>query len=528
MEPLRNIPISKLHESLTNPRRNFKNVEDLAQSIREKGILVPLLVREDDGGYEIIAGACRYRGALKAGISEVPAIIKNITDEEVLEIQIVENIHRNELHPMEEALGYKTMIVRASYDAPAIALKVGKCETYVYQRLKLLDLIQPAQDAFLQDRINISHAILIARLQPDDQAKAFNFVFEDNYDGEKDRPCSVRELAGWIESDIHLDLKKAPFKLADDQLLPEAGSCVNCSKRTGFVPQLFPDIAAKDTCTDKACYQKKLQAHIDLQLQKAQTKKQELLQVSTNHKSDNKSVLGASKYVRILPVEEKCESSQKAIVVEGYADRGKTIHVCADPNCPVHGKGSPAAGAREDDFMKQERIRKEKHEKEKRIRLQIYGGISDGIEGMESFAPQDLRLIAGALLRLTPNELLKIVSPTSWDKPVREIIEQHIDHLSVRELESLILRLCIVQDVQMPGYWGDLKRPEILTAAAERFGVDVKAIEKSVAEKMKGKKKAKDARPGSVKSTRSRKKNPVPEEPSPRPEGESHEEENLD
>jgi len=280
------IPISELVPSLTNPRKTFNDLEELTESVREKGVLQPILVRPGaNHAYEIIAGECRYRAARAAGLDSMPAIVRDLNDQETLEVQLIENVQRRDLRPMEEAYGFQLMLTRTAYDVPSLAAKIGKSETYVYQRLKLLDLIDDARRLLESDEITVSHAILLARLQPEDQSEAlkthYTKIWEYGCEEEMMEFSSVRVLAAWIETSIHLDLKKAIFSTNDKSLLDGVGSCIECPKRTGFTPQLFPDIKKKDTCTDRACYVRKRQAYIKRKLVTAQKKGSPLAKIST-------------------------------------------------------------------------------------------------------------------------------------------------------------------------------------------------------------------------------------------------------
>ncbi len=263
----RNIPIGQLKESSTNPRKRFDDPElaELAESIRSKGVLLPLLVRPQNGHFEIVAGERRYRASKLAGCSTLPATVRELTDEECLEIQLIENLQRTDLHPFEEAQGFRALLDRkgAKYTAEKIAAKTGKPASFIARRLKLLDLIKPATDAFLSEQIGIEHAQLIAKLTSDTQEKALAHCF-DGYHGVNDNERSlvpVSRLEVWIEQNVYLRLKSVPFSKEDETLLPEAGSCANCPKRTGFNTLLFSEVR-EDSCTDAACFNCKLDAHI--------------------------------------------------------------------------------------------------------------------------------------------------------------------------------------------------------------------------------------------------------------------------
>src|SRR6266404_6299081 len=167
------IPIADLTESSTNPRKVFdeERLEELAGSIRSKGVLSPLLVRRINGHLEIVTGARRYRAAQRAGLDEIPVRIGAFTDEEALELQIIENVQRADVHPFEEAQGFRALLEREGYEytIQKIAARVGKAAAHVAKRLKLLDLIQPVADAYTAGRIALEHAILISKLTSDVQ-----------------------------------------------------------------------------------------------------------------------------------------------------------------------------------------------------------------------------------------------------------------------------------------------------------------------------------------------------------------------
>jgi ParB family chromosome partitioning protein len=149
----RNVSLSLLNVSKTNPRRTFEDaaLKDLAESIRAQGILSPLLVRPlTENGFEIVFGERRYRAAQLAGQDTVPVRIRQMSDAEALEAQLVENLIRAEIHPMEEAQGFRALLAldEPKYSIEQIAAKVGKSPTFVASRLKLTDLVPKAVEAF--------------------------------------------------------------------------------------------------------------------------------------------------------------------------------------------------------------------------------------------------------------------------------------------------------------------------------------------------------------------------------------------
>jgi ParB family transcriptional regulator, chromosome partitioning protein len=241
-----------------------------AESIRAQGVLSPLLVRPlTENGFEIVFGTRRYRAAQLAGQDTVPVRIKQMTDAEALEAQLVENLIRSEIHPMEEAQGFRALIhlEEPKYSIEQIAAKVGKTPAFVAARLKLTDLFPAAVEAFYADEIGVGHALLLAKLPADQQQQALTACFKEIYNGGT-KPSRIllplRNLQFWIDSNILLVLKDAPFNKRDAQLVPAAGSCAECPKRTGHNKLLFGDDLGRqgNRCTDPACYQAKVQAHV--------------------------------------------------------------------------------------------------------------------------------------------------------------------------------------------------------------------------------------------------------------------------
>ena len=156
----RNLPLSILTESKTNPRRIFDEaaLKELAESIRSQGVLSPLLVRPlNERSFEIVAGARRYRAAQLAEAATVPVRIVNLTDAQALEAQLIENLQRRDLHPLEEAQGFRALLNLEvpKYSIEQIAARTGKSPGYVAQRVKLTELTPEVIEAFANDEIGV-------------------------------------------------------------------------------------------------------------------------------------------------------------------------------------------------------------------------------------------------------------------------------------------------------------------------------------------------------------------------------------
>jgi len=168
------LALNSITPSLTNPRKAFNadRLAELAESIKASGVHQPILVRPLPGNrvgetgrkvtHEIVAGERRYRASQLAGATTIPALVRDLSDDQVLEIQIVENLQRDDLTQLEEAEGYHQLMHHSALTSDQVAAKIGKSRSYVYARLKLLDLSMECKDAMRAGTIDNSRALLIA------------------------------------------------------------------------------------------------------------------------------------------------------------------------------------------------------------------------------------------------------------------------------------------------------------------------------------------------------------------------------
>lgn len=252
------VEIANIVASRTNPRKNFdkKQMEELTVSVREKGVLQPILLRPRPNwvgeGYEIVAGERRYRAALAAPLTQIPAMIQDLDDQSTMEIQVIENLHRSDVHPLEEAEGYELLLKQKGYsDIDDLVIKIGKSKSYIYGRMKLCALLPKARKAFYDGDLTPSTALLIARIPAAIQLEALNDITEGN------QPMSYQDAMEHIHRTYTLKLSDAPFNTKDETLIPAAGNCLTCPKRTGNQNVLFADIKNADVCTDTKCFHQK-------------------------------------------------------------------------------------------------------------------------------------------------------------------------------------------------------------------------------------------------------------------------------
>ncbi len=171
---LRHLPIELLHSNPNNPRKQFKEeeLEELSKSIREKGLLQPIVVRQRaDGEFEIVAGERRWRASQRAGLHELPVLIRELSDGETLEIALIENIQRSDLNPLEEARAYGQLLEQFSYTQQQLADSVGKSRSHIANTLRLLTLPDSVR-AYIEDgKLTAGHArTLVATDSPADLA----------------------------------------------------------------------------------------------------------------------------------------------------------------------------------------------------------------------------------------------------------------------------------------------------------------------------------------------------------------------
>ncbi len=165
--------LEQIRPNQFQPRRNFDEqaTAELAASIKEKGLLQPLLVRRLEKGYELIAGERRWRAAQLAGLSEVPVVVKEVNDSELLEMALIENIQREDLNPLEEALVYQQLIEELNFTQEDLSRRVGKDRSTIANALRLLKLPRDAWDSLVSGELSRGHARAILGLEGKQQQK---------------------------------------------------------------------------------------------------------------------------------------------------------------------------------------------------------------------------------------------------------------------------------------------------------------------------------------------------------------------
>jgi ParB family chromosome partitioning protein len=498
------LAIDQIHESTTNLRQTFEQnkLEELAESIRQHGLIQPITVRPNSDGFEIVAGARRFRAAQLAELFSLPARIVELTDAQAMEWQLVENSQRVDVHPYEEAQGFQRLLDLPGYDVTALVEKSGKSASHIYARLSLLQLIPTIAEAFVQERITASHANLLARLPQEHQATAYEQCWRKDWQDKEPHLLPAKHLSAWIQANLYLSLAEAPFDREDTTLNPAAGACLTCPRRSGFNTSLFHDVQG-DQCLDAPCYQSKVTAHIDREL----AARPYLVQLETswrNPKEQRPGALQKNQYRELdLPdnpdAEPPCDSTKTAIVVFGK-HVGRTLTVCTDTDCPVHtphiaaqraadppptiapapeaeteeeaearkaeyeqrSKEYEADQQRKEEERKQESERQQKEyeaeqsrrEKQRKARLATFDRIL--ANAPPTFSAPQLRVFLSALVNLDPYDFAEDVAAfyvgdnENNQQTPEEVLSTTLAALPDEELTAFALRLVLTGHMDIP------------------------------------------------------------------------------
>lgn len=189
------VKLSQIEPNRNQPRKNFNedSLQELADSIKQFGIIQPLIVQKKDNYYEIIAGERRWRAARIAGVKEVPVIIKDFSEQEVMEIAIIENIQREDLNPIEEAQAYKRLLEEYNLKQDEVAERVSKSRAAVTNSMRLLKLSEKVQEMLIDEMISSGHARALLAIE--DEEMQYNLAVKV-----MDEKLSVRETEKLVKS----------------------------------------------------------------------------------------------------------------------------------------------------------------------------------------------------------------------------------------------------------------------------------------------------------------------------------------
>lgn len=516
---IRAIPLGKLKLSATGSqaerRRHFDKatLAELAESIKAKGLLQPIVVRPiersealnylpSDPTHEVVAGERRVMAAKVAGLKDIPANVRELTDEQVLEVQLIENLQRADVHPMGEAEGYDALC-RLGHKVEEIAHRVGKSKAYVYARMKLIDLVKESRAAFYDGKLNPSTALYLARVPAGLQLQALKKITEVGFHG----PMSARQVRDYLQRNFMLPLAQAPFDPKDVDLVKAAGACAKCPKRSGNNPDLFGDVSGADVCTDPVCYRGKVAAHLAREIATADEKG---LRVILASEAKKLAPHGIANDVRgYVLLEDKDWDDPKTrtfgqILGKGYTPtlivdelNGRLVPIAPKADLPEDRPRRASAG--HDEYQARQREAQKKNLAERAYRAALFHKIRGAALKTVALSRLDLEEVAIELLeRLSHDarrQFFKVMgwegtkekgrNDVSFDLPVA--VGEHSD----QSLAQLIRDLVLAPELIVFSYGSG--KGEGLHDAAAHYKIDAKKLraELAAAEKVKTKAKAK-------------------------------------
>lgn len=527
--------------SRTNPRKTFNTAKltELAESIAATGVHQPILLRPLPGSrveetswcsepgqqlqrrevrptYELVCGERRYRASLLAKQATIPAMIRELTDDAVLEIQIIENLQRDDLTALEEAEGYEALMQHTGLNADAVGLKIGKSRSYVFGRLKLLDLSQDSKQALRDGLIDASRALLIARV-PDSALQAKAVAEATRKDGFEEVP-SVRELQRWLQNNVMLRLDRASFNITDLRLVKEAGSCKTCPKRTGASPDLFADVSDADICTDPACFKAKEAAHHDTIAARAESKGMRLIEGKeakqichwngklngylplSQVREDATHLVGTMATGMKAPTLRELlgKDGPKAVLIENPSTKELIEAVPAEEaEAALVSKGlikltTTQANKLEETTSEIDYLKGQMDVKVARAqRIAVYEAVLDGIRGTPDH--QVAKLLVGDVLREwllsqmrmhDDEDMARMLGYTFIDgEDENDGLVMHIRACSEATLMRALVTMMAMEDA--PGHYARDEDPTILKALSKPLALDIAAVEKAAKAEVK-------------------------------------------
>jgi ParB/RepB/Spo0J family partition protein len=533
--------------SKTNRRtvRNAERDKELIEDIRMHGVTEPIVVRlanpdlvneehykragyknADAVKYVIVAGERRWDLSHKAGKTTIPAIVRNLTNAEALEVQIGENLHREDLDPIDRAdhihdLYQAYLKGMTPKDAMVrLSARLNAKERTLYNMMSLRNLLPQVHKAIRDDKLSMSHGYELAKLSLDTQKEVWTWIEEEMRYGD---PVSVRALQQHLAEEVFRRLSGAPWNLDDARLVPAAGACSACTKNSAINPNVAPG-EKKATCVDPVCFGKKEQAHL-VQLE-AEVKKEaeggKVIRIAGEHLGYNDDPLPKDVIPRDGWKESKpgsCPSTVAAIVATTNAI-GQKKYVCTDRNCKKHWKansGYMGGSASGNDYglrnkvltesEKKARLQKVRSKKlDEAYRTAATAAIRKQVTELKTADLQDLalELVERTDRRLRPSICEAMgwkVAKNSYYGP--SISPKQIAELKPADLSSLIALLVIADNV-LPGldYYGHSSKVE-LDSFAKRHKIDLDKIKAQAEAPLRAKFKAIDDRKKAEASTKS-------------------------
>ncbi len=521
---------------------------ELVESIRASGILQPIIVQTSatpDAGaltaYNGIVGSRRVRAAIAAGLATIPAIVRDdLTEQQIVEVVTVENLQRADLSPLMEAeqLG-RLFLNNPELSIGDVAHRIGKDASHIRRRLQLRHLLDDGKQAVTDGKLPIGIALILARLTPEHQGTAFPVIMGTKGQrqgwGATRRVMSEREVKDFIAEEFMLDLSSAPFPIEDPDLVPKAGACTTCPKRTGNAPDLWGDMkGSASRCTDPACFKAKQTAFVALGYRQASTPpaaavEEKAKTVKTNGtatvaRKDTKPAAPApipisfryeqerenpkaptlekplgSAHFQLAKGKTKCDSLERAYVVDAGDSGtkiGDVVQICRDAKCKVHNAGAAVTHKpREDAYTKRQRDAERALKRKRAVLQALLTAAVAKIAAGAKVTRGDREHIAKAYVgRLWHEHVKKLAGILGLEdgkgkdnrRDRQGLVLRWIPKATPAQLDALLLA-CAYSDAAWPSYSGGRDGSGALEAFAKRVGVNVKAVREAAAPKVKAK-----------------------------------------
>ncbi len=537
------IPLELLHDSPFNPPdRAGLRIDEMAATIRSAGgILSALLVRprtgeEVEGGYEVVFGHRRKYGALEVGLATAPCEVRALTDAEARELQAIENVQRENLKALEEATQYQGM-VDGGKSANEVAAAIGKSRSHVYGRLRLLDLCPQVLEALKSGEVKGEVALLIARVGDQKmQAKALQVIRNHNDNIEDGGAKSYRRIRELLNEKFTLLLDKAIFPIASATLVPSAGSCTDCRKRTGNAPE-FDDVAAEksnaekeheeerlrreleeaeqsgdddkaaklydqlnelqssgfvrmrhvggNVCTDFDCFEDKVKAHLKAEARRLESEGTTVVTGGKARQAINARGELAEGFIPAGKVDlAKAKADVKPVTILNPRD-GSTVQAYRAEDLQAAGvkvkvpkaKANPSGGTASGNWERERERQALAAQHEQAARAALFKAVRAAAHD-EPRSAFDLRLVARAMVDRLPRDDRAVV----LDQYVMDIdaMRTAIENMDPADLGRLLLDCAMAENVACDQWNHQHLQPEGLKLAAQHYGVDIDAARTSV------------------------------------------------
>lgn len=505
--------------SKTNRKRfSQAKLDELAASIKAKGVAQPILLRrveptaDEPQQFEIVAGERRFRASIIAGLLTIPAMLRTLTDVEALELQILENLQRDDPHPLEEAEGYERLMLERNFDVDQLAAKLSKSRSYVYGRLKLCALTTTVREQFLDGLFEAATALLIARIpNPTLQVKAAKEVSEVDGWG---NPLSYRAQRDLLRRRFMLDLKNAAFPIKDVALLADVGSCIECPKRSGNQPDAYEGEKHDNLCTDPDCFAEKTAAHSKKAKQKAEERGQSVIsgeeakKIMPNSHGNLKGgyadvdktmylSTGSTTYRKLLG-----KQTPKGVLLESPFEPGKLITIAKIDELEDLVTQVAGTGKTEASISAKQRAKEKQQEKaaavERQFRRDLFVAVRDAsrverpaINEHEVAAllfqncPNTEDAFIRKLYGWTGNEFESSYEGGTYVTGTSKICA-HIRQMDLDEVRQLIRDMTFVRELAVNTYTYDKADvPWLMLAAAVDLGIDAETMKKTLVQEAK-------------------------------------------